>query len=85
MFANRRRNLPNKLHDIILVKLKKIAKPTTIIESLIKFSFWLINVETVMIAIKTAFGLINWKKIMLKNLAGFFISYSSDLLLTAIL
>jgi hypothetical protein len=43
----------------MLVKLKKIAKPTTIIESLIKFSFWLINVETVMIAIKTAFGLIN--------------------------
>jgi len=38
----------------MLVKLKKIAKTTTIIESLTKFSFWLINVETVMIAIKTA-------------------------------
>ena len=38
-----------------------------------------------MIAIKTALGLINWKIIILKNFAGFFISFSPDLLLKAIL
>jgi len=36
-----------------------MATVTTMIVSLIKFSFVLINVDTIMIANKTAFGLMN--------------------------
>ena len=52
-------NLPSKHQDVILKKLKIIATLTTIIVSSKKFSSWLINVETIMKAIITAFGLIN--------------------------
>ena len=78
-------NLPRKHQDVILKKLKIIATLTTTIESRKKFSPWLINVETIMTAIITALGLINWNIRMLKNLAGFFISFFSDLLVVAIL
>ena len=43
----------------MLTKLKLIATLKTIIVSLIKFSFAFINVDTTMIANKTALGLIN--------------------------